>query len=212
LASKVLEVRLRPELKSGEGFSAEDMVEKAVRDGVIDSESGLQLLCMKMRTERSPESLLDDIIKTVQDRFLGLEALALASVVERSEHKIAIANLPSIPGVAELPEGKLGLARAWLRCWRAHGFWLSSMPSVWWKRPRAQGTSVRGQKGKFSAMDLIIREKAARAIFASKWLPELLRLFTEEMESGVRRLRGSELSLSFEGVWVRCSSCKSVHR
>lgn len=212
LASKILGVRLRPELKSGEGFGAEDIVETAVRDGAIDSDAGLQFLWMKMRNERPPESLLDVIVKTVQDRFLGLEALALASVAERSEHRIAIEKLPSIPGVAELSEGKLGLVRAWLRCWRAHGFWLNSMPSVWWKRPRAQGTSVRGQKGKFSAMEPIIKERAARAIFDSKWLPELLRIFTEEMESGVRRLRGNELSLSFEGVWVRCSRCKSVHR
>ena len=37
-------------------------------------------------------------------------------------------------------------------------------------------------------------------------------LFTEDLESGDKRLKGSELSLLFDGAWVRCVSCKSVHR
>jgi len=151
-------------------------------------------------------------IPQVQDRFLGLEALALASLVERSKHTAAIEKLPAIPGVAETAEAKVGLARAWLRCWRNNGFWLSTMPGVWWKRPKTQGTSVRGQKSGFKGMDTVLKDKAARKLFTDKWSPELLRIFTEEMESGFRRLRGGELSLLFDGPWVRCSECKSVHR
>ena len=61
-------------------------------------------------------------------------------------------------------------------------------------------------------MDVVLRDKAARKLFADKWTPELLRIFTEPMESGLRRLLGRELSLSFDGKWVRCAACKSVHR
>lgn len=212
LASKKLGVRLRPELKGGEGFGSEDAVEAAIRDGSADTDAGLLALCMEMRGERPPEALLDNIVTTVQDRFLGLEALALASIVERPKHTAALEKLPDIPGVAESPETKVGLARAWLRCWSKNGFWLNTMPPVWWKRPRTQGTSVRGQKGSFRAMEVVLKDKASRKIFSEKWSPELLRIFTEEMESRIRRLRGSELGLLFDGEWVRCTSCKSVHR
>jgi len=212
LASKTLRVRLRPELKSTEGLGGENVVETAVNNGEADTDAGLYVLCMEMRTERAPEALLDNIINTVQNRFLGLEALALASLVERSKHTAALENLPVIPGVAETAEAKLGLVRTWLRCWRSNGFWLNTMPPVWWKRPKTQGTSVRGQKGKFKGMDTVLKDKAAKKLFSDRWLPELLRIFTEEMESGVRRLRGSELSLLFDGPWARCAVCKSVHR
>ena len=211
LASKKLEVRLRPELKSGESFAAEDIVELAVRDGGAETDHGLQFLCMKLRTERPPEALLDDIVKTVQDRFLGFEALALASIAERDDLTSSLAKLPAIPGLIETPEAKIGLARAWLRCWRSNGFWLNAMPPVWWLRPRTEGTSVRGQRGRFKAMDDVLKGKVERKIFTDSWTPELLRLFTEDM-GGVRRLRGANLSLLLEGDWVRCRTCKSVHR
>ena len=136
---------------------------------------------MEIRNERPPEALLDNIITTIQDRFLGFEALALASIVERNKHTAMLAQLPTIPGVAETPEAKVGLARTWLRCWQSKGFWLSAMPPVWWRRPRSEGTSIRGQKGKFRAMDIVIRDKAARKIFWDKWSPALLAIFTQEL-------------------------------
>ena len=164
-----------------------------------------------MRSETPPQALLEDIITTVQDPFLGFEALALASLCERSELTAKLEKLPSIPGLAETPEAKVALARAWLRCWRNYGFWLSRMPSSWWKRPRIEGVSVKGKKGKgkFDAMDVIIRDKAARKIFNDRWTPELLALFTADM-GGEYQLQGGELSLLFEGPWVRCATCKSV--
>ena len=212
LASKKLRVRLRPEMRSGESFAAEDIVDKAITNGETENDMGLFHLCFEFRNERPPESLLDNIVTTVQDRFLGFEALALASIGERSKHSSALERLPTIPLVAESPEAKIGLARAWLRCWQSHGFWLSAMPPVWWRRPRTEGTSIRGQKGRFKAMDTVLVDKEARDIFWARWSPELLALFTQDSDSGFKRLRGSELSLLFDGVWVQCRSCTSVHR
>src|SRR5690606_15258343 len=126
-ASKKLSVRLRPEMKIGENFSAELVVERAIANGETEDEAGLLNLCMEMRNERPPESLLENIVTTIQDRFWGFEALALASIVERSKHTPALEKLPSIPGVAETPEAKIALTRAWLRCWQGYGFWLSAM-------------------------------------------------------------------------------------
>jgi Zn finger protein HypA/HybF involved in hydrogenase expression len=213
LASKKLSVRLRPELKAAETFAAEDTVELAVSDGSADTDYGLLFLLTKMRSEKPPEALLEDIVTTVQDPFLGLEALALASLGERSELTAKLEKLPSIPGLAETPDSKVALARTWLRCWRNYGFWLSHMPSSWWKRPRIQGVSVKGKKGKgkFADMDIVIPDKGARKLFNDQWTPELLALFAED-NGGEYRLRGGQLSLQFEGKWVRCATCKSVHR
>ena len=134
LASKKLGVRLRPELKGPETFDAEETVELAVEEGTADTDVGLQFLLIKMRSEDPPQALLESIVTTVQDPFLGFEALALASLCECSELTVRLAKLPSIPGLAETPEAKVALARAWLRCWRNYGFWLARMPSTWWKR------------------------------------------------------------------------------
>lgn len=212
LASQELCVRLRPELKGEESFDAEATVAAAIRDGTAGTEVGLQNLCMELRSDKPPEALLDNIVKTLRDRFLGLEALALASIVERAKHTSALEQLPTIPGYAETPMAKVGLARAWLRCWQNNGFWLNSMPLVWANRPRSEGSSVKPRKGKIKAMSKIILEKAAKNIFETEWTPWLLKLFTQEVENGYKRLRGSELSLLLEGSWVRCVSCKSVHR
>ena len=55
------------------------------------------------------------------------------------------------------------------------------------------------------------RTRRASKLFNDKWTPELLALFTTDM-GGEYQLRGSELSLLFDGAWVRCATCKSVHR
>jgi len=213
LASKELRVRLRPELKGSENFDAEIAVEEAVLGGSTKTDAGLQSLWIDIRNEDPPEALLDNIITSVRDRFLGFEALALASIVERAKHVAAIEKLPAIPGFAETLEAKIGLVRAWLRCWQGKGFWLSRMPGTWWRRPRSEGTSIGGDKGKFQkAMSNVIKDNAARKLFWDKWLPVLLGIFTQDMGGGMRRLRGSELSLLFGGEWVHCRNCKSVNR
>lgn len=212
LASQELGVRLRPELKGGETFNAEDTVAAAVADGSAGTDMGLQNLCIELRSESPPEALLENIIKTLRDRFLGLEALALASMAECAKHTSALERLPSIPGVIESSAAKVSLARAWLRCWQNNGFWLNSMPLVWANRPRSDGPSVKPRKGKIKAMEKILLDKIARKVFDEHWTPQLLKIFTQDVESGYKRLRGNQLSLCLEGDWVRCLSCKSVHR
>ena len=212
LASNRLNVRLRPEIKSGETFGAAQTVQDAVASGAAENDADLLSLCMDVRSARPPEALLDQIVATVQDRFLGFEALALASLAERSKHTAGLQQLPSIAGIADTPDAKVDLARAWLRCWQNRGFWLSSMPPVWWRRPRSEGTSVRGQKGWFRAMDTVLPEKSVRKFFREQWLPMLLSLFTEDTAGGFKRLRGNDLTLIFNGRWIHCARCKSVHR
>ena len=212
LAARTLNVRLRPEKKASESFEADRIVRNAIDNGQTDDDGGLAGLCMQIRSERPPEALLEQIVTTVQDRFLGFEPLALASLTERGDLTPRLHKLPSIPGVAETPEAKVELARAWLRCWQGYGFWLGAMPPVWGQRPRSQGISVRTRKGKFRAMQTVLTDRAARKTFDSQWSPKLLEIFAEATGNGFKRLRGNELSLTFEGKWVHCPRCKSVHR
>jgi ATP-dependent helicase YprA (DUF1998 family) len=213
LASKSLTVRLRPELKDGETFTAEDIVEAAVADGSATTDTGLLRLVMRLRSNRAPQALLESIFTTTQDPFLGLEALALASICERGELTAKLAALPNLPGIGETPEAKIAIGRAWLRCWRSLGFWLADMPTTWDNRLKSEGVSIKHKKGKgrFKTMDVVITDKAARKVFNDKWTPDLLALFADDL-GGAYRLRGEQLSLEIGGTWVRCGSCKSVHR
>lgn len=212
LASQALGVRLRPERKSGENFSAaEEMVAKGIAENAKTDETRLTMLWMEVRGETPPAALLDDIVKTVQDKYLGLEALALASIRERANKTKDLHALPPIPGIAETDEDKVALARAWLRCWRSVGFWLNTMPTAWYKRPAGKGTTVNSRKGTFKAMDTVLKDPAARKAFKA-WTPILLNIFTTDMDGGFRRLAGQNLSLELDGEWRRCTDCKSVHR
>lgn len=212
LASKTLNVRLRPELKTGETFDADRKMEEAIASGQTKTDVGLLNLCMDFRSERPPEALLDNIVTTIQDRFWGFEALALASLVESGKHVAAIEKLPPISGIAETIADKLALVRAWLRCWKKKGFWLNAMPLGWQTQRSTQGTLIKSQKGKFKGMDVVLSDKGHRKIFWEKWSPELLKVFGLPAGGDHYRLKGSEISLLFDGPWVRCTNCKSIHR
>ena len=206
IAAKDMRVRLRPELKVGESFQDEKVVERAVSDGGLDSDSALLQLLVNLRGSTPPESLLRAITNSIGDRYYGLESLALASLIERSEHSSKITALPDIPGFAQSPEEKIALARAWLRCWRRSGIWLNSMPPAWWLR------DVRPRSGKFVDMQRLLSDRPARTLFDKEWLPRLLELFAERTGGGMFRLKGRELSLEIGGVWAYCQSCRTAQR
>ncbi|MBA4226228.1 MAG: DEAD/DEAH box helicase [Hyphomonas sp.] len=213
LASKKLGVRLRPELKGYESFGAELAVENAIENGDADTDAGLLSLCFELRSERPPEALLENIVATINDKFRGFESLAIASIVEKSKHTSELQKLPEIPGLPNTPEAKVALARAWFRCWQSYGFLLNTMPPVWWRRPRKEGVSVRGFKGKkLKAFEKVLKDKAAQKVFNEKWLPKLFDTFAPEKNDGYKGLKGIELSLQFGGEWHHCAICKSVHR
>ena len=215
LASEWLNVRLRPKLGDTENFDdAAEHVERAVKDSDLDDPAKLMRLLWKIRTRKPPESLLNSMLSTLTDRFWGMEALALATLKESDQESKNITELPPIPGVAETDSAKLALARFWLRCWSNHGFKLGATPSNWFKRPSSEGfrVRVRNPKSAFRAMQRVISDKAAWKVFRDKWSPKLFDLFTYSVPSGHRCLDGSNLSLQFEGNWVQCPRCRSVHR
>jgi len=207
IASKELGVRLRPELKVGETFQDENVVDTAIQGGVLNRETDLVDLLFELRSSRPPESLLFSITKSLADRYYGLESLALGSIIERAANSPKVQALPDIPGFARSPDEKLALCRAWLRCWNRAGFWLSHMPLAWWR------VNVQPRSGKFDEMGRLLKDKATRSSFEKEWLPKLLNLFAEPTEApGRYRLKGRELSLLIEGTWAYCQSCRTAQR
>lgn len=206
IAAKDLGVRLRPELKVGEAFHDEHVVEDAVRAGALTRDTDLLQLLVQLRGSALPEALLRAITTSLLDRYYGLEALALASVVERADHTAKLVALPDIFGVAQTPDEKIALGRGWLRCWRRAGFWLSRMPPAWWLK------DVKATSGKFTDLNRLITDKAARRQFEQDWVPKLLATFAEQIAPGKFRLKGGELSLSIGGAWAYCQSCRTAQR
>jgi hypothetical protein len=206
VAAKDLGVRLRPELKVGETFNDEAVVEEAVRTGALTRDMDQLQLLVRLRGSAPPESLLRAITKSLADRYYGLESLALASVVERTEHTAKIQTLPDIPGIAQSPEQKLALGRAWLRCWSRAGFWLSRMPPAWWLK------DVQARSGKFTEIGRLLGDKGSRSLFEKEWVPKLLGLFAEQTTPSKFRLKGGELSLQIGGPWAYCQSCRTAQR
>ena len=206
IAAKVLGVRLRPELRGGETFQDEYLVEQAVNNGELEQETTLLQLLVSLRASAPPESLLKAIMNTMGDRYYGLEALALGSLIERSDHTSKIMSLPEIPDCVQSDAEKKAVARAWLRCWVRQGIWLSHMPAAW------QNNEVRAHSGKFRGMNRILTDRNALTLFERGWLPKLLETFAEPIAQGRFRLKGRELSLEIGGTWAYCQSCRTAQR
>ncbi len=206
IAAKELGVRLRPELKVGESFQDDNVVEEAVKNGAVNRDMDLLQLLVRLRGSAPPESLIRAIAKAFSDRYYGLESLALASLIERPEHASKIHALPDVPGYAHSQEEKIALARAWLRCWRRPGFWLSRMPPVWWLR------DVQPASGRFKDMHRLLADKPARTLFEKEWVPRMLVLFAESTAPDKFRLKGGELSLEIGGAWAYCQACRTAQR
>ena len=178
-------------------------------NGALESDSRLILLQRRVQQSHPPESLLREIVGTISSRYYGLEALALASVIEAPHRRDDIRGLPNLPGLAETPEEKTALVRLWLRAWRHAGFWLSAMPAEWAKN------EVQGRSGRFASGDFgrfIGTSGPNRQAFQSEWLPSLLHWFTEPEAANSYRLRGGELSLEIGGQWAYCDYCRTTQR
>ena len=207
LAANKMDIRLRPPLRATEPFSEMAVVRDAVQDGVLDDDEALADLAQEVVISADPpHALLRSIVTTINDRFYGLESLALASICEAPRLTVKLADLPDIPGYAESDEQKQALVRSWLRCWRAKGFYLRAMPPNWLKE--MWGTST----GRFTPMTQILSDKPSQNTFNKTWLPHLLDLFAEPVGGTQHQLRGNKLSLMLAGEWAYCQRCRETQR
>ena len=205
ISSKQLGVRLRPELRAGEDFIEDVTVEQALKQGALaDSERMLELFTEVGRST-PPESLLSAIIDTLFHRYYGMEALALASIIERDKFSEKILGLPQIPEVAESAEQKMVIARIWLRQWQKNGFLLNGMPQAW------RQTRIKPHTGTFSGMRAVLATKSARTEFDRNWLPKLREWFCNPIPGGRFWLNGGNLTLAIGGEWAYCLTCQTAN-
>ena len=209
LSAKRLGVRLRPELKAGERFNDELLVGRYVDQNPAGDELKLSQLMRRVASNAPPESLFINMLSAFTHRFYGLEALALASLIEQDARRDDICALPPIPGIAESDEDKLRLARFWLRLWQRSGFWLGKMPLGW------ESERIKHNSGLFqAAMKRIIPDKSKRSTFEKQWLPKLRDLFCEKVSGQDKkyRLKGNELTVEVGGMWAYCQVCQTAQR
>lgn len=195
-------IRLRPEL---EGASETMPRLEGVAPGDLPNFPQLFALVSK----KPPVNLLGALHEVVRHNILGLEPLAVGSVVEAADVTAKIKAFPPIASLAETDTDKVTLARLWIRAWvKKNGVWLSNMPNHWW----GTGGKVRAHKGDFKkALSHILSTSAQRTTFRKDWIPRLVPLLTENTAAG-HRLDATKLSLEIGGAWQRCSTCTSVHR
>ena len=209
VAAAELGVRLRPKRRTGELFAEERVVREEVEAGALESDVRLFQLHRRVQQSHAPESLLREIVGTITSRYYGLEALALASVIEAPHRQDDIQTLPDLPGFAETTAQKAALVRVWLRAWRHAGFWLSDMPAEWARN------EVRSLTGRFASGDFgrfVGTGGPTRRAFQAEWLPSLLEWFTEPVAANSYRLRGGDLSLEIGGEWAYCDYCRTTQR
>jgi ATP-dependent helicase YprA (DUF1998 family) len=209
LSAKRLGVRLRPELKASEKFEAEKYVSNYVTKYPSGDSHKLLALLVQVSSMTPPEALFAGILSAFDDRYYGLESLALGSLAERTSRSEEIHELPDIPGFASTPESKITLARAWLQLWQNAGFYLSKMPTTY------ETDEIKAVAGSFAAqMKKILPDASARKFFDNQWLPRLKEMFCDTVSESENKykLKGNELTLVVGGEWAYCSTCQTTQR
>ncbi|MEA2492176.1 MAG: hypothetical protein QOJ29_87 [Thermoleophilaceae bacterium] len=209
VGATVLKVRLRPELKGTESIRVlQDVAEIVERDGLDDPAEVLQL--RDYGAEPPPYALLSGLVSTINDRYLGLRSLGLASLRERGALGARLLTLPDVPGAADDDSQKLALARLWLEQWATPtaGIWFRSMDDRW---SQTRG-GVKTHTGKFRSIEQWLPDAAARRVFNEQWLPALLEAFCETRATRQYRMRAAHLALEMSGEWGYCQACRTTQR
>ncbi len=206
LGARLTEVRLRPEMRSGESMQLQRDVEAAAAARELSDPMKLHELFVNARSEAPPESLLRGIVRTITDRWYGFQSLALGSLMEQEGVRgQLLTQLPTIPTIAETDEQRLALVRLWINQWTTPGIWFPKMPPPWWMK------EVRSHKGKFKPIAQWLGEKKPRQEFEKGWLPVLTALLCEPQGDSYR-IRAARLTLDSGPGWAYCGTCRTTQR
>lgn len=214
VGAAVLGVGLRPELRQNESFdTVAKRVKAEVDAGALADPNRLLTLILdsEVRNARPPESILQSIYDALTDPYVGLKALALASVREVDACQATITALPALGASTSAPDQKLALARVWLGEWLRDFVHFAAAPSHW------SGRVVRSSRGVFRRVKRLLRDdRGAQARFEREWLPVLLAQFGERVGGtpvrGEYRLKAAKVTLQIGGEWEHCSRCSNVQR
>ena len=209
IGSRLLSVRLRPELKGTESLRVVRDVDEALARGALQDPAEL-LQLRTLGSEPPPQSLLRGIVATITDRYYGLGSLALASLRERRNLEPRLLNLPPVPGLATSDEERMALVRLWIAQWTntSAGIWFQHMNASWIQTTRG----VQPHSGSFAAINRRLPDKAAKKVFDKDWIPTLLDVLCESVAPRKYRILASKLSLDTSGDWGYCQICRTTQR
>lgn len=209
VGSRLLSVRLRPELKGTESLRVMGEVADAVDGGALSDLTQLIPL-LQLGSEQPPKALLQGMVSTITDRYYGLQSLALASLRERRNLEARVLELPPLPGTASTDEEKLSFARLWLGQWATYnaGIWFRGMDDSWVQTTRG----VRPHSGNFAAVSGRINDRAAKKVYEKEWVPRLLELFCEFRAPKKYRILAKHLALDSAPNWGYCQTCRTTQR
>ena len=209
LGARLLHVRLRPQLRDGESLQGLREVTEVLERGGLMNDAEILQLALTMRSEAVPQSLLRGIVTTVNDRWYGLQSLALASLRGRSDIEPSLSQLPALPGLAETDNQKLALVRSWIAQWSGPtaGLWFQDMDPSWLQ---TRG-GIRPHAGKFAPLARWFGDREVKRTFEQEWLPVLLERLCEP--SGDKyRIRAGNLALDLRADWGYCQACRTTQR
>lgn len=209
VGSRLLSVRLRPELRGTESLHVMDEVHDAVDRGALEDPAQM-LSLYQLGNEPPPKALLQGIISTITDRYYGLQSLALASVRERRDLERQVVALPDLAGTASTPEEKLALTRLWLGQWASYraGVWFRNMDDSWNQTSRG----VRLHSGNFTSITARLSDRAAKKTYEQQWLPRMLAMFCELRAPRRYRILARHLALDLGHDWSYCQACRTTQR
>ena len=204
-----LSVRLRPELKEAESLRAMDEVSSLLERGAL-TDTGSIVELITISAQPPPHTLLRGIVDIVNDRYFGLQSLALASVRERRNLDARLHTLPDLPGVAATEQQKLALTRLWIAQWTKSyaGIMFAQMTPGFFQ---VKG-GVKPHSGNFASLNRWLPDKATRTVFQREWLPVLAELLCEAVPPKTYRLRAANLALDLSGEWGYCGVCRTTQR
>lgn len=209
VGSRLLGVRLRPELKGTESLDVMYQVAAAVDAGALSDPTQFISL-YQLGSEPPPRALLRGVVAAITDRYYGLQSLALASLRERRNLEDDVLDLPDLPGTAITDDEKRALARLWLSQWASYnaGIWFRNMDDSWVQTR----DGVRLHSGNFSAVNARIGDLAAKKVFKKKWVPQLLNLFCEQRLPKKYRMLAKHIALDLDTDWGYCQTCRTTQR
>jgi len=210
VGSKVLSVRLRPELRQSESMGILQDVGRLIDAGALTGNDNARTELVMLAVQ-PPESLMRAIYTTLTDRYYGLAALGLASLREReADIPGLLADLTDLAGVAITDDTKIALVRIWLAQWAtpSQGIWFPSMTAVW----RGVKGGVRPHTGKFRPFERWLGSATLTKQFNKDWLPVLHQTFCEAAGGNKFYLLASKIALDAGGAWGYCERCRFTQR
>lgn len=208
VGSRLLRVRLRPELKGTESLHVVSQVATMVDGGALGDPAKL-LALYQLGSEPPPKALLSGMVAAITDRYYGFQSLALASLRERADLTDALGALPDLPGTAAGADETRAFARLWINQWPyGPGIWFRNMDDTW---VQTRG-GVRTHTGNFATLSNRITDRETRKTFEKEWVPRLLELFCEQRAPRKYRILAKHLALDLSLGWGYCQVCRTTQR